>query len=638
MKKLLITAIVFVVCLNSNAQKVNPDLENIQVKRKSEIIYKSQNSSEDLKTVKSAIDSKGNHYILFCDGNLGAAYLSTLTNGKWNNKALPKSQFNDESSRYAALDIDKNDGLHIFLVGYPGTMYYGHKKANSVAWNFTEISKDKMSWLYNFYIFQEYIDMAVDNQQGVHVITKADIDSKGHSSIYFYKSKEGKWTSEIIRQGITDSEKDYGNDPSIVINGNKVKVALGGNWSLSYAEKAIGSKEWDVVEIIKDGKDTEGKKLNTSMDLKSLGDPIISFRDYNYSDLRGVNILTKSKCSGKWNRESIGDESSSGSAIASNNDIIFLAYCNDGGYTKVVYKTCDCNQRWKNIYNVSDESKIFMDMIVDAKNHTHLYYSTYNDEIKHVELWFDGNPDFECNYRPSIYFKGKTNVKPGEEWSGKIYANDPECDPTEIYSIILPDGFELTDHGNGSATLKGIVPKSNEHETGEVQLLALCNDNKHQGANKSQAKALIKLRISVEGKEKGSVKYENNCVVKNRKDIETSNTNTAVNSTGIDINSNQKEIAKEDKNNETNSGLNPAVSKTCEEYLNEYEAWADRYIPLKKRVNENPMDMDAVMKIANMASEMGNWALKWSQLYECGYDEGFQTRYENITKKIDDVN
>lgn len=637
MKKLLIIALIFGYIYHSNAQKINPDLENIQVKNKSEIIYKSQNSSEDLKSVKSVIDSKGNQYVLFCDGNIGGAYLSTNSSGQWNTRLLPKSQFNDESVQYVAMDIDKNDGLHIVLVGYPGIMYYGYKKSGT-DWKFTEISKDKMSWLHNFYIFQNYIDMAVDNQFGVHIIAKADIESKGYSSIYFYKPQNGKWTSEIIRKGINDTEKDYGNEPSIVIDGNKVKAAIGGNLSLSYAEKTIGSQVWDVSEILKDGKETEGQKLNTSIDLNSNGEPIISFNDYKYGDLRGVNILTKSKCTGKWDRESIGDESSSGSAIVSNNDIIFLAYCNDGGYTKVAYKTCECNQVWETVYNANDRSKIFMDMFVDSKKHTHLYYSTYEDEIKHVEFWFDGDPDFECNYRPSVYFKGKTNVQQGEEWSGEIYANDPECDPTEIYSIILPDGFEIKDHGNGSATVKGIVPTGTEHETGEIQLLVLCNDNKHSGPNGSQSKVVIKLKITPEGKEKGSIKYENNCKGKKNKAQITSKISTSEIDKGKSNETAYEETAKDDKSDETSSKLDASVSQTCSEYLDEYEVWANKYVPLKKRVNENSMDMDAVMKIANMASEMGNWAVKWAQLYECGQDEGFQTRYEKISDKIDEVN
>lgn len=638
MKKLLIIAIVFIISINAIAQKINPDLKNIQVRNKTEVIYKSQNTSEDLKSVKAAIDDHGNQYVVFCDGNLGEAYLAVSKNGNWETSQLPKSQFNDESIRYVAMDIDKKDGLHVVLVGYPGTIYYGYKKANNALWNFTEISKDKMPWLHNFYIFQEYIDMAVDKDLGIHVIARADIDSKGHSSLYFYKPVAGKWESEIIRKGISDTEKDYGNEPSIVVSGNKVMASVGGNWSLSYAEKAIGSKQWKVDEILKDRKETEGQKLNTTIDLRSNSEPVISFRDYKPGNLRGVNILTKSKCSGKWNREPIGDGSSSGSAIVSNNDILFIAYCNDGGYTKLAYKTCECNQMWKTVYNVNDESKIFMDMLVDSKNHTHLFYSTYNHEIKHVEAWFDGDPDFECNYRPSIYFKGKTNVKQGEEWTGKIYASDPECDPTKIYSIILPGGFEISDHGNGSATIKGIVPASSEHETGEVQLLVLCTDDKHSEPNGPQAKALIKLKITREGKEKGSVKYENNCVVKNTKGLETIHINTGVNATGNNMNTDQKETAKEDKNNESNSTLDPAVSKTCTEYLDEYEAWANKYVPLKKRVNSNPMDMDAVMKIAGMAAEIGNWAIKWAQLYECGNDEGFQARYESISDRIEEAN
>lgn len=34
---------------------------------------------------------------------------------------------------------------------------------------------------------------------------------------------------------------------------------------------------------------------------------------------------------------------------------------------------------------------------------------------------------------------------------------------------------------------------------------------------------------------------------------------------------------------EADSGLNPAVSKTCNEYLDEFEAWADKYVTIKKK-------------------------------------------------------
>jgi hypothetical protein len=630
MKKLLIIAIVFIINIHAIAQKINPDLKNIQVKSKSTLIYKSQNSSEDLKSVKATVDSRGNQYVLFCDGNLGSVYLSTFKNGTWQTNLLPKGYFNDESIRYVAMDIDKNDGLHIIVVGYPGTLYYGYKNTLS-DWKFTEISKDKMSWLHNFYIFQEYIDLAVDKNMGVHIIAKADIDSKGHSSIYFYKAKDGEWTSEIVRQGISDTEKDYGNEPSIAIAENRVMVSFGGNWSLSYAEKNIGSTVWKVNELIKSDKNMDASNGNTSITLTENNSPVISFRNYKSGDLRGVNVLTQSKCTGKWSREAIGNESSSGSAIVSNKDVLFLAYCDDGGFTKVAYRTCDCDQVWKTIYNVQDESKIFMDMIVDIKNHTHLFYSTYNDEIKQVEFWFDGNPEIDCNYFPSIYFKGKTNVQPGEEWSAKLYANDPECDPTNIYSIILPDGFELTDHSNGSATIKGKISESDGE--GEISIVVLCNDNKHPGNNASQSKVAVKLRITQDGKEKGNIKYENSCVGKKSKEIVSSLSGTE---TGAE--SEYKMEAKPSAEKESDSNINSAVSETCKEYLDRYEIWADKYVPLKKRVNNNPMDMDAVMKIAHMATEIGNWALEWSKLYECSNDEGFQNRYESITAKIDEVN
>lgn len=44
------------------------------------------------------------------------------------------------------------------------------------------------------------------------------------------------------------------------------------------------------------------------------------------------------------------------------------------------------------------------------------------------------------------------------------------------------------------------------------------------------------------------------------------------------------------------------------------------------------------MKLAEMAPEIGNWGLEWSQKHECSNDPAFVERFEKISDRIDEVN
>ncbi len=640
-KQLLIIASIFFVFISTmEAQKVNPDITGTNVETKTNVIYKSSNSSEDLTNVKSVINSRGVKYVLFCDGNLGNAYLASDESGSWKTEVLSDTDSNSptkgESTRYVAMAIDKNDGLHVMLVGHPSTMYYGYRASGSTNWSFTELSKKSIHYLLKFYVFAELIDMAVDKYGGVHVAVFTDIDY-GNSSMYFYKTPGGDWSNEVVRLGIKNTKKDYGKDPSIEVKEEKVMMTFGGGWSLTYAEKTIGEKEWRIEELINEEEDFEPPKLNTNLTLTPEGKPVISFRDYNTNDSRGVNVITKSDCDNKWIRASVNDGSTSGNTVVVDKyGVIWLAYSNDGDYTKLAYRSCTADRSLKDVLKIADRSRIFLDMIVDAENHVHLFYSTYEDEIKHVEAWFDGNPEIDNNILPVITSQMKPSIKTGNYWKTTLKAYDPECESIEFYSNDLPDGFTLKDHGNGLATLK-----SNEINTiGDYKLKLYVTDNNHTKSTKPVSGINVTLKVSNKGDKKGSFKvfYEEGSFSKNiwsgldevSQQIETVESQTAT------LENTETSGSSYDDNQATVTQNTGSISD-CKEYLDRFEEWANKYIEIKKKVNSNPMDFGSVSKLAALAPELGNWGLEWQQKHNCGNDPEFMKRFESINARIEEV-
>jgi hypothetical protein len=76
----------------------------------------------------------------------------------------------------------------------------------------------------------------------------------------------------------------------------------------------------------------------------------------------------------------------------------------------------------------------------------------------------------------------------------------------------------------------------------------------------------------------------------------------------------------------------------CNEYLAQYKAWASVYIPLKKHIDQNPGDVEAVMQVANMSIEITEWAEQWEKRCYCAYEQEFKDRYKSITEQINNVN
>ncbi len=685
MKKLLIRTnciknAIFILAVISllSFQKVFAQEYTTQLKT----IFTDEHSSARLQHVKSAVDSKNNLYVVFLGFN-SYVYFGTNRSGSWKFQHLPyfSNEYNEMAnvSSYPNIAIDKDDNISIVMFGqYKKNIYWATKHVSECEgeWKFADAKKS--SDLMRFRLMDEYSDMCVDQNGGLHAYccaTVRDKSDKEHwmSAVYFYKPKgSNKWQMEIVMPGVVN-ENTYAADPSIATWGDMVYVTIGGDHSFHFGSKKISGNKWKIERFDKFSTqiDINTWKHMTSLCVEPNGSPKFAFYDYLAGSdegdnwFYGINVVSKSNCgNGDWMIDHSFDDPTRRTAPAIAVDSKGKTYLALGRNEFYLYgQTCECKQSWEKIF-VKDEIKgNFVDMVIDHKDVVHVFYtSDYDNNLRYLTAKPKSTTE-ACNFRPKFTsFNGKTNVGPGEEWSATIKASDPECDPVEIYAIILPDYMTLTDHGNGTATLKATIPEGEGF--GDVGGAIFCRDNQHPGTDGNNSAIRVSLKLTQEGKEKGHYKIENKCTgtdaaipmssiqsifVKDRsqpfKQSVSSSQGTTVTTKTVESNAGNRSSesignteVKEDKSDESISGLDPAVSKTCNEYLDEYEEWADKYIAIKKKVNANPMDMDAVMKLANMAPQIASWAEKWAKLYECGYDEGFQARYEKISDKIDEVN
>lgn len=674
MKTLKVYFIIFTMLIAGNvvSQEYNINMKTI---------FSGENESTRLQHIKSAVDSQNYLYIVFL--NEGKAYFGTNSSGDWQFTHLTyfDNEYNEEVmySSYPNIAIDKNDNIHIVMFGrYSENIYWSTKpaSASSGKWEFKDARQ--FTDLKKLSLHDEYTDMCVDKNGGLHAYCCASVGNESYyenwmSAVYFYKpANSDVWDLDWIMPGISD-EYSYAADPAIASAGDKVYITIGGDRSLHFGTKNISGGQWEIEKFEKFAQtpnDMNSWKHMTTLCTTPNGNPKFAFYDYyngNQIGLNwfyGMNVFSKSSCgNNEWLVDHSIDEPERKFSPAMAVDSKGKTYIAFGGSDFYLYtQNCDCNQGWEQLYNNVDQKTDFVDMVIDHHDAVNVFYtSVYDNKLYHLTAIPQGSTE-ECNFRPSLSFKGKTNVKPGEEWTGKIYAHDPECDPVEIYSIILDDNAELIDHGDGSATLKISTPYPEEGEEpyGEAGGAIFCRDNKHSGPEGNNSAMSVVLRISPEGNEEGRVKIDNRCtgssgiplssidnifVDDRSKPFQTGSGNGSGVTTNTQDNNTQKVTAPEPEqgdgasNNEgVDNEFDEAQSASCTEYLDRYEAWANKYIPLKKRVNENPMDVEAAMKLAELAMQLGNWGLEWSEKHYCSENEGFVKRYEDISARIDAVN
>ncbi|MEA3451695.1 MAG: hypothetical protein U9Q83_07295, partial [Bacteroidota bacterium] len=403
-------------------------------------------------------------------------------------------------------------------------------------------------------------------------------------------------------------------------------VLIGGSNHLHFAEKNISGGNWNIKELFfHDNNYINTQKFETSLAVFPNGNPKFAFYEYfgeNSYKYHGLNIMSKNKCKkSDWTiDQSIPDNLYKRfPAIGiDNNGKTYVAF---GGKELHLYtKTCECTPKWELLLKDDKINCDYTDLVIDNKNTVHVFYA-YKTKVYHLEA-MPKSKTVECNFRPSISFSGKTNIKVGDNWSATIYANDPECDPTEIYSIILPNGFSLTDNKNGSATITGPANEIKEHI-----FTVFCRDNKHPGSDSKNSSATITLSITEKGIGTGIVKYKNNCNGKSQ-NIDNSDLNDNSNNNNGNV----------DGNSQINDNTGVDGNGDCEKFIKKYEAFADKYVPVIKKVKNNPTDTNAAMELATLMDEFGTYATEWNNLYDCHKIPEFSNRYNAASKKIQDAN
>jgi len=631
-----------------------------------QIIYTDENSSARIQHVKSAVDSKDNLYIVFV-GYDNHVYFGTNRSGEWKYQHLKYYDSKDEETKDAStfpnIAIDANDNITIVMFGtYKENIYWQTKHVSDCEgeWSFKDGNID--SDMKKFYLFDEYSDMCVDKNGGLHLYACATVyeeDGSNHwmSATYWYKSANSDvWEMEMIIPGIVN-EFSYGADPSIATAGDMVYITIGGDRDLHFASKKISGGEWDIEAFEKFSQPGEMNawKHQISITTNPAGNPVFVFYDYfdwveeGLNWFYGINVLDKSGCgNGEWMIDNPFDEAASkgAPAIAINSQgKYFVAF---GRSNPTIYtRSCGCDQSWTKIYDgPGDHKNDFVDMIIDSKDKIHLFHvSNYDNNLYYITV--TDNSEFKnCNYPPYISgYTGKTNIAPGESWRGSISALDSECDKISFYTIIKPDYVKIEDIGNGTADISMTVPEGEGF--GDVIFSVFCLDESHPETNDEVSVITFKLKLTQEGEEEGSVLVENKCIgsgssfpisqignilVQDRdRPYSGINSNYADNNSGSGTQTNNSDGNIIDENS-------PSANSDCEEFLLRYEDFADKYAPIAKRVQTNPMDMDAINQLTELMEQFGKYSEEWEELYDCHDIPGFTERYEAASKKIEEAN
>ncbi len=641
MKKLLFTILLsmFISCLF--AQEYTTNMETI---------YTAEQEAARLRHVKSAVDSKGNLYVVF-EGYENQSYFGTNRNGKWEFQQL---EFYHEGYKeiektitYPVIAIDKNDNISIVHFGmYSEKMYWATKPASNCMgkWDFKDAGKT--SDLLKFRMMDENNDMCVDKNGGLHVYCCANVgknssDENWMSATYFYKPvNTDQWQMEMIMPGISD-EASYAADPSVATAGNKVYVSIGGSKNLHFASKEISGGKWEIEAIDEFAEKPDiynTWKFETSISTDTKGNPVWAFYEYaaENEDYYGLNVMHKSACGNdNWMIDHSIDEPNQkrSPAIAVNSK--GRAYLALGGNSSfyLYAKTCDCNNAWAKIFEKEGNSTAYTDMVIDHNDVVYAFYASDYDNRLYMLSAKENGEGRVCNYPPAIVgYTGKTNLKPNEKWMATITASDPECDQIRFESIIHNEIFSIEDHGDGTATITATMPEGEGKGTPGLSVWAL--DEKHPNTNNEVSVISFNLVITPEGQEKGSIHVENKCTGGNM-GMAVDGSNAAATSATVKPSESPAEnnISDPAENDPPAEVSNP----DCDAFLDDYQAFSEKYIPVAKKVKANPMDVQAAMQLGNMMEEFASYSLRWVNEYDCKDNPDYQARFDTITEAMNEA-
>ncbi|MEE4257623.1 MAG: hypothetical protein V2I47_11345 [Bacteroidales bacterium] len=482
-----------------------------------------------LQHIKSALDGQGNIHMVFT-GHESRLFYGTNSTGSW---SFQKIQYLDEDygdstdiAYYPNIAVDGNDRLHITFFGrYKEQVYHGSK---AISGNLFETKPIKSTPRpLRFYVYGEYTDMAIDQNDGLHLICRADYTDQAEykyneAAIYFFKpGKSDDWQLQVLlhdNKMYDENNWFFGNNSSIACHENKVYTALGGSNKLNFGSKPISGGSWETEELlythdefINSGKD------NLSLGISSRGDIKFAFfdrTDDEGSPIHGLGIYSRNKNCGPrnwmlYNKWSTPLNMNCPAIAFNKHDKAYLALGQNG--FALYEQTCDCDGEYLKIFEDDQNSADYVDMLIDDQDKVHVFFTSNYDNELHYLTAIPKAGTTVCNYPPEFTaYTGKTNVGPGEEWTGSVSAEDMECDKIDFYTIIKPDFVTINDHGNGTADIHAIIPEGEGF--GEVVFTIFARDALHQDIDSKVSAISFILKLTQEGNEEGYVKVENKCV------------------------------------------------------------------------------------------------------------------------------
>ena len=77
-------------------------------------------------------------------------------------------------------------------------------------------------------------------------------------------------------------------------------------------------------------------------------------------------------------------------------------------------------------------------------------------------------------------------------------------------------------------------------------------------------------------------------------------------------------------------------SGDCDDFMDDYEQWMERYIELMGKYKDNPVGLASSPEYTSMSMEMMEWSSKWSSLaIDCAKYPKYEKRFNKIQKKAD---
>ncbi|MGI9550623.1 MAG: DUF6591 domain-containing protein [Aurantibacter sp.] len=91
------------------------------------------------------------------------------------------------------------------------------------------------------------------------------------------------------------------------------------------------------------------------------------------------------------------------------------------------------------------------------------------------------------------------------------------------------------------------------------------------------------------------------------------------------------------KTNSETSAITFDEAENCDEFLDQYEAWMEKYVDLLEKHKDNPIDLVSAPEYAEMSMQAADWASNWSTKLttSCATDPSYEKRINEIQARME---